>query len=304
MNLDQLRIFYVAATKRNFTNTAKTLHLSQPSVSLQIQQLEEALDVKLFERTTRSIKLTKPGEVLLRHAEKIIGFVREAEKELTLMSQSIHGDLHIGASTTIGEHILPSILGTFKSQYPMVNLRMLIGNSQHILDQMIAQEIHVGFVEASLSHPLLHGQPFLEDELVVICAKKYQHPLLMNKQVLTPHDLFSLPLVLREPGSGTRQVINESLRQLNLDPDGLNVVLELGNTEAVKAAVEAGTGISLLSKSAIWKEVKLGILRKVKMKGMNLSRNFYLVHDKNKMLPSAAYTFIDYVLAKVQQEHG
>jgi len=298
MNLDHLRVFYIAATKRNFSETAKILHLSQPSVSLQIQQLEEALKVKLFERTTRTIKLTDYGKVLLRYAERIFQLVHDAEKELTVLSNSIHGDLFIGASTTIGEHILPYVLGIFKLDYPKVNLRMKIGNSLHIVEQLLKQEIHIGFVEAPVSNPEIQSYPFLEDELVVISSTQNQHPLLASKGVLTPHDLFSLPLILREPGSGTRQVINESLRKIDLNPEELNVVLELGNTESVKAAVESGIGFSILSRFAIRKELQLKTLQILKIKGIHLRRNFYLVLDKTMSQSLAAYTFMEYVRVK------
>lgn len=298
MNLDHLRVFHIAAMKRNFSETAKILHLSQPSVSLQIQQLEESLRVKLFERTTRTIKLTNSGKVLLRYAERIFQFINEAEKELTALSKSIHGELNIGASTTIGEHILPYLLGPFKLEYPLVNLLMKIGNSHTIIEQLLNQEIHIGFVEAMYTHPRLNNHPFLDDELVVICSKKNPPPTLVGKDVLTPQDLFSLPLILRERGSGTRQVIDESLRTIELNPDELHVVLESGNTESVKAAVETGMGISILSKYAIRKELQLNTLQEVKIKGINMHRYFYLVYDKNKIQSAAATTFIDLVRQK------
>jgi LysR family transcriptional regulator, transcriptional activator of the cysJI operon len=296
MNLDHLKVFYVAASKKNFSETAKSLNLSQPSVSLYIQHLEENLNTKLFDRTTRTIKLTDGGKVLFRYAERIFQLIDNAENELILLTHSIHGDLHIGASTTIGERILPYVLGEFKLKYPQVNLLMKIANSQQILKQMKEGETHIGFVEASYSDPSLHNQPFLEDELVVISSSNNPHPLLQKDDILTPTDLFSLPLILREPGSGTRQVIKESLESIGLDSSQLHVVLELGNTEAVKAAVETGMGISILSKSAIRKELELGTLREIKLKGMNLRRFFYVVYEKNKVLSTAAETFIDFLL--------
>lgn len=301
MNLDHLRVFHIAAMKRNFSEAAKILHLSQPSVSLQIQQLEDSLQLKLFERTTRMVKLTKSGKVLLRYAERVFQIIHEAEKELNALSKSIHGDLYIGASTTIGEHILPGFLGQFKLEYPLVNLFMKIGNSQTIIEHLLNQEIHIGFVEAMYIHPRLQNRPFLDDELVVVCSKKNPPPSLHDKDVLNPTDLFSLPLILRERGSGTRQVIDESLRAIELNPDELHVVLESGNTESVKAAVEAGMGITILSKYAIRKELQLQTLQIVKMKGINLHRNFYLVYDRNK-LQSAAATFIDRVQQKFDRK--
>ncbi|WP_199614396.1 selenium metabolism-associated LysR family transcriptional regulator [Paenibacillus alkalitolerans] len=302
MNFDHLNVFYAAATNRNFSETAKALHMSQPTVSQQIQQLEDTLHVKLFERTTRTIKLTQAGYILYRYAERIIQLVQSAEKELTVFSQTLHGDLDIGASTTIGEHVLPYLLGNFKRQYPSVLLRMRIGNSQTIVDQLLKNEIHLGFIEAPIFHPLLQHFPFLEDELVAVCSDGYEHPLLAKKESMALKDLRDIPLILREQGSGTRQIINESLQNVNFNPNELNVVMELGNTESVKAAVEAGIGITILSKSAILKELKLGTLRIVNVKGVRFKRYFYIVSDKNKAQTTAAYTFTDYILKRFDSE--
>ncbi|WP_134702025.1 selenium metabolism-associated LysR family transcriptional regulator [Ammoniphilus sp. YIM 78166] len=296
MNLDQLRVFYIAAEKKNFSQTAKALHISQPSVSQQIQQLENALNTKLFERTTKSIRLTEAGNILFHYAERIIHLAESAEKEISLLSEALTGEIHIGASTTIGEHVLPYVLGKFKMEYPKVTLRMHINNSQQIIDQLSNQEIQLGFVESTLRHPKLHYQPLLEDELVVVSSRTSPHPLLGDRDSITPYELFSLPLILREPGSGTRQVIEESLDKLDLDPGKLHIVMELGNTEAVKAAVETGMGLSILSRFALQRELKLQTLKILTMKGLHFRRSFYLVYDKSKVLPNQSETFLHFIL--------
>ncbi|WNC15468.1 selenium metabolism-associated LysR family transcriptional regulator [Brevibacillus brevis] len=295
MNLDHLKVFYVAAKKRNFSQTAKSLHISQSSVSIQIRRLEEHLQTKLFERTTKSIRLTESGNLLFHYAERIFHLVENAEKEISLLSGALTGEVHIGASTTIGEHVLPYVLGRFKRDYPQVTIRMQINNSHQIINQLLDHEIQLGFIESSLRHPKLSYQPILDDELMVVCSRESPHPLLQNRESITPYELFSLPLILREPGSGTRQVIEETLVGLDLDPEKLHIVMELGNTEAVKAAVETGMGISILSRFALTRELKLGTLRIIPMKGMHFHRSFYLVSDKSKVLPSQTETFLHYI---------
>lgn len=296
MNLSHLKVFYIAAEKRNFSQTAKALHISQPSVSLQIQQLEDYLQTKLFERTTKTIRLTEAGHVLYHYAERIMHLVEYAEKEISLLSEALTGEVQLGASTTVGEHILPYLLGKFKMENPKVTLRMQISNSQQIIDQLLNQEIQLGFIESNLRHPKLYYEPILEDELVAVSSKSCPHPLLRNRESINPNELFSIPLISREPGSGTRQVIEDVLAKLDLDAKKLQIVMELGNTEAVKAAVETGMGISILSKYALKRELKLETLKIIGIKGLDFRRSFYLVYVKNKFLPPQAETFLHYII--------
>lgn len=296
MNLDHLKVFYTAATKRNFSETAKIHHLSQPSVSLQIRNLEENLGVKLFERTTKKIELTDSGKILNDYTKLILEIIDKAEKDIALLSNSIHGDLSVGASLTIGEHLLPYILGYYKQDYPFVNLIMKIFNSKHIIEKVIDEEIDLGYIEAPMSHPSIICKPFLEDDLVIITSANNQNPLIANRDTITPYELFSLPIILREQGSGTRQVMEETLQKNNLNPSNLNIVLELENTESIKATVESGMGISIISLAAIQKELKLNTLRTLKIEGINLKRYFYIVQKKDKVLSLPTESFITFTL--------
>lgn len=300
MNFDHLKVFYVAATKRNFSETAKALHLSQPTVSLQIQQLESFLDVKLFERTTKNIRLTDSGQLLFQFAGKILQLVNQTKKELALLSDSIHGSLNIGASMTVGEYILPYMIGKYQKEYPKVNLSMNIYNSTQIIQQLRGEQIDLGFIESTISHPDLVHLPFLEDELILISSNKDGDPLLADRNSITPEELFSLPLILREQGSGTRQVLEENLIKHNLDPGKLNIILELGSTESIKATVESGMGLSIISKSAIQKELRLGTLRTIRIQGISLLRSFYAVFDKNRLFSVPADAFLEFLMKQYQ----
>lgn len=296
MNLDHLKVFYVAATKRNFSETAKALHLSQPTVSLQIQQLETSLNCKLFERTTKNIRLTDSGKLLFRYAEQILQLINKTKKELALLSDSIHGDLKIGASLTIGEYILPYMIGKYRKEYPKVTLFMHIFNSNQIIQELLDEQIDLGFIESPISNPELVHLPFMEDELIIISSATENHPLIGAREIITPEELFTLPLIFREQGSGTRQVLEESLRKHQLDPSRLHIILELASTESIKAAVESGMALSIISQSAIQKELTLGTLRKLRIQGISLMRNFYAVFDKRRLNSLQADAFLDYVL--------
>lgn len=296
MNIEHLRVFHVAADKKSFSKAAKVLHLSQPTVSLQIQYLEEEMGARLFERTTKSIKLTNEGRLLLTYAEQILHLVDKSKKEIAILSNSISGDLHIGASLTIGQYVLPYILEGFRTQYPNVNLLIKTRNSHDIIRQLTENEIQIGLIEADIKHPSLHFQPFLEDELIIIVSKKNSYPILENKETIAPEELFSLPFIVHEQGSGTRQAMEESLRKNNVSPSNLNIILEGGNTESIKTMVEMGMGVSIISRSAIQKELQLNTLRAIKIRGITLRRSFYLVLLKSKVSSLTTESFIKYAL--------
>ncbi|MEW9672196.1 selenium metabolism-associated LysR family transcriptional regulator [Ammoniphilus sp. 3BR4] len=296
MNIDHLQVFYIAATRKNFSETAKILHLSQPSVSLQIQNLEESLNTKLFERTKRSVKLTYSGKILYHYAEQIIHMMNKARKDLSILSESIHGDLTIGASLTVGEYILPYILGKFKQDYPKINISMKSSNSSEIIKLLQDEQIELGFVENSNFHSDLKYHSFLEDELFAIVSAKHFHHLIENKKFISMNELYSLPIILREQGSGTREVFEEAIRTHGKDPEKLNIILELGNTESIKAAVESGLGISIISQSTIQKELQLGVIRKLKIEGIQIRRFFSVIHKKNHVLSVPSEAFLNFVL--------
>lgn len=306
MNIEHLKVFYVVAKGNSFSETAKILHLSQPSISLQIQQLENTLATKLFERTTKRISLTPTGELLYKYAEKILNLVHETKKEISLLSESIHGDLIIGASLTIGGYILPYILGRYQKEYPNVKLILKLDNSQQVIEKLSNQEIHVGFIESLKIYPDVQQIPFMEDELVIITSPGLYHANDYGKVEITPDELFSLPMIMREQGSGTRQVVEESLRRFQLDPSKFNIILELENTEAIKSAVESGLGVSIISKSAIKKELQLGVLQEVSIQGIRLKRKFTFIYNEETLtLPSESFfSFIQqyYQLANFSTE--
>ncbi|WP_043932526.1 selenium metabolism-associated LysR family transcriptional regulator [Bacillus sp. EB01] len=284
MNLDYLKVFYVAANNKSFSQTAKDLHLSQSSVSLQIKYLEEKWDCKLFERTTKKVSLTPAGEILYIQVKKILTLMNETTNALEELKGIVHGDLKVGASLTIGEHILPFILADFSKLYPLVNIQFNIFNSDQIVDKLNNQEINLGFIESMLSYPVVKQKPFAEDELIVVASPDYY---LVDTETITIDQLLTFPFIIREKGSGTRQVMEDTLRKNHINPSKLKVVIELNHTEAIKSAVEAGLGISILSKSAVKKELELNTLKQIEIKDIRMLRSFYMVYDQELLqLPS------------------
>ncbi|WP_096154150.1 MULTISPECIES: selenium metabolism-associated LysR family transcriptional regulator [Bacillus] len=305
MNIEHLKVFYIVAKGNSFSETAKILHLSQPSVSLQIQQLENSLSIKLFERTTKRVTLTPAGKLLYKYAEKILNVIHETKREISLLSESIHGDLNIGASLTIGGYILPYILGRYQKEFPHVNLLLKLDNSDVVIEKLYNQEIHLGFIETYTINREVQQLPFMEDELVIIVSSSLFDSKI-NKEEITAEELFSLPMIMREKGSGTRQVVEENLRKFHLNPRDLNVILELENTEAIKSAVESGMGVSIISKSAIKKELQLGVLREIYIQDVRMKRHFTLIYKEEALtLPSESFlSFISqyYQIEKLKNE--
>ncbi|TMN23174.1 selenium metabolism-associated LysR family transcriptional regulator [Lentibacillus cibarius] len=291
MNIDHLKVFHVLAKNNSFSNTSKVLHISQSSVSKQIRQLEEELYTKLFDRTTKKVQLTSEGEILLESAERIFKEINRVKNKLASLSETVHGDLVIGASLTLGEHILPYVLGEYQKQYPNVHLDMKVDNSEHIIERLKSKQIDLAFIQSSSYYPEFAQQLFLEDELVIIAPQKFIYPEFDSvNEYITPDMLLTLPIIIREQGSGTRQVIEEQLQNNQFDPKQLNVLLELENTESIKAAVESGLGISIISKASVQKELRLNTLRRLTVQGLHLKRNFYSIYDEqNISLPGSSF---------------
>ncbi|SFM15312.1 selenium metabolism-associated LysR family transcriptional regulator [Salibacterium qingdaonense] len=294
MNLEHLKAFYILANNQNFSETAKILHLAQPTVSLQIKNLENALDATLFERTTKSVKLTPSGDVLYKYADQIFSLVSQTERELDLLSDTIHGDLKIGASLTIGEHILPYVLGRFRKEFPNVQLYLKVYNSEQIMEHLANDEIDLGFIESTKTYPDYQQLAFLEDELVVTASGSASSPIPSHVQSIAPEELFEFPIIMREPGSGTREVVENHLENNGLEPKKLDVIMELEHTESIKSVVESDLGIMIISRNAIKKELELGTLREIPINGIRLRRFFHAVYKKDKLtLPGESFlTFI------------
>ncbi|MFZ7946840.1 MULTISPECIES: selenium metabolism-associated LysR family transcriptional regulator [Bacillaceae] len=298
MNLEHLKVFYTAATKKNFSETAKVLHLSQPSVSLHIKHLEEYLNTTLFDRSTKKMELTHAGNILFIFAEQIINLVSQVEKDISLLSDSIHGDLRLGASLTIGEYLLPYFLGDFIKQYPNVHLSLKVDNSNQIIEKLLDGKIDLGFIEAAIPRKELDSLPFLEDELVIISSARHPHPYLTD-ETIEPELLFSLPIIAREQGSGTRQVLESNLLEHQLHLEQLHIVMELENTESIKSAVESGLGVAIISKTTIQKELNLGLLKQTRINGIPLKRYFYLI-NKKQVLTTASDVFKEFFITSVK----
>jgi DNA-binding transcriptional LysR family regulator len=274
----RLQVFHSVARLLSFTKAAEALHMTQPAVTFQVRQLEEHFNTRLFDRTHNRISLTEAGTRVYQYADRIFELYAEMENSVREMTGEIRGALTIGASTTVAEYMLPSLLGDFKEKYPDVNIHLKVSNSEGIVSMVENNAIDLGVVEAPVSNKNLVVEVCKHDDLVAIVPPG--HPLAPATKTSFAQ-LLQYPFICREEGSGTREVISEYLGTVNACDKDLNIAMELGSPEAVKGAVEAGMGISVVSSATIQKELKLGTLKAIPLEPP-LRRPYSFVHQKQK----------------------
>lgn len=266
LNLHALRVFTALAEARSFSRAAEGLFISQPAVSKAVRELEAQLGLTLVDRSARPIALTAAGAVLLAHARRIFASERAAAQALSDLRDLEAGSLTIGASSTVGIYLLPPLIAAFHRRYPGVRLRLDIGNTQQVVEHLHSAPLDIAFVEGPVEDTEVARTPWREDELVVIAPP--DHPF-VRAEALTLPRLLEAPLVLREPGSGTREVVELALRERDLVP---RVVLEIGSTEAIKRAVSAGLGLAIVSAATVEAELRGRQLALVRVPELALRR--------------------------------
>ncbi|WP_411347444.1 selenium metabolism-associated LysR family transcriptional regulator [Paenibacillus sp. WLX2291] len=291
-NFHQLHIFYTVAERGSFSAAAQALHMTQPAVTMQVQSLEDHFSTKLFIRTTKKIELSEAGHVLMPFARRGIELMRETDAAMSRFTDDLAGRLLLGASNTIGEYVLPRLLVPLGQRYPEMKVMLKIMNTTQILDEISRNRLDFGLIEAPVEHPDMTINPVMQDELKLIVPG--DHPLVAQHSV-TLDDVLQYPFVLREKGSGTRQVMEEEFIRHHVDLAQIRTVMELGSTGAVKSAVEAGLGITILSPSSVKHEVALGLLKILTIEGLSFPRQFYSIHLKSTLLSMPATAFLQFL---------
>ena len=286
----RLQVFHTVARLLSFTKAAESLHMTQPAVTFQVRQLEEYFNTRLFDRTHNRISLTEAGQRVYEYADRIFALYAEMENSVRDLTGEVSGVLLLGASTTIAEYMLPALLGDFKSKYPEVSIRLQVANTDGIVSMVENNIIDLGVVEAPVSNKNLVVENCRMDKMVLIVPPGHE---LANNKSVPIEELTRHPYICREEGSGTREVMLEAVTSAGCNPQDLNIVMELGSPEAVKGAVEAGMGISILSKATIEKELKLGSLIAIDLE-TPLERPFSFVHQKQKFRLRAMEKLLDF----------
>lgn len=270
----RLKVFYTVARRLNFTKAAEELCITQPAVSKHIQEIESYYKVRLFERNGSKIQLTRAGGILLHYCNQIFGLYNTLEYELNTLTESYKGQLRIGASTTIAQYVLPPLLADFHKRYEDIRISLTISNTEQIEQALNNQDIDFGIVEGQIRNSMFRYSEFVEDELVLVTAT--DHPL-SRKGEISIEELCALPLLLREPGSGTLEVIAHALKPFNIKIADLHCEMQLGSTESIKSYLAHTDCVAFLSIHSILSELKNKELCIIDIRDLSIGRTFHFI---------------------------
>lgn len=296
LNLNHLRIFQAVLEQGSITGAARTLRISQPAVSRQLAEFEATLGTRLVDRLARGIRPTAAGEVLGERARRIFAEEKAAELDLGELLGLHRGRLAIGASTTIGSYLVPQVLGDFGRRHPGVWLDLQIGNTRAIQNQVLDGSLDLGLTEGFADAEALEASVFTHDEMVLVAGADPVGPL-AGVRSISPEDLVEVPFIIREAGSGTRDVIEAALAERGVE---LRPTMSLGSTEAIKNAVARGLGVAIVSRLAVLLECEVGRLREVELEGFSIHRALHRLTLRGKRRSPAAAEF----LSLLEQRYG
>jgi DNA-binding transcriptional LysR family regulator len=286
LNLHLLRLFATVVRTGSFSRAADALHISQPAISKGVRDFELQIGCRLLNRTPRGVRTTREGQALARHAETLFAAERAAEDELLSLRNLNSGSLRIGASTTIATYMIAEYLGVFHRKFPGIDLHLISANTRDIADFMIAHDIEIALVEGPVEDDQLLSQAWRTDVMSLIVSP--QHPFASSDSGIDGATLADEVLIVREPGSGSREVVAQALAARDIEPKR---TLEIGSTEAIKQAVAAGLGVSIVSSTAISDQVKLGRLKIVSIRNLHIERTLWQLRVPGRIDIPAATAF-------------
>jgi DNA-binding transcriptional LysR family regulator len=296
MNLDYLKTYLDVVRLGSFSDVAKKLSLSQPAVSFQIQKLERELGVRLIDRSQKSIAMTEAGKRVYAFAEAAERDYARLLHNLEQLRQDVVGELIVGASTIPGEYLLPVILSDFKTQHPAVSVQVEVLDSLQVISDVEAGKYEVGFCGTPPQGRELESFRIGKDEIVLVVFP--EHPFASREQIPV-EEVIDEPLIFREKTSGTQKSIEVKLHEMGYNIEHLSPHLVMGSTQAVVSAVEAKAGIAFISSLAIRKSVALGLVKVVKVEGLDLDRDFLCIYRKERVVSRLLEEFITFVQSGV-----
>ncbi|HMH51686.1 MAG TPA: selenium metabolism-associated LysR family transcriptional regulator [Candidatus Acidoferrum sp.] len=292
MDLRRLEVFAKVAELGSFSRAAEALFLTQPTISEHIRSLEVELGLSLLDRLGRGATPTPAGRVLLDYARRMLKLAEEARQAIDRFQGRMSGTLIVGGSTIPGEYVLPALIGQFKSKYPDILISLRVASSRQVSEWVDEGRVEVGVVGARPAQRTLEARALMSDELVI--AVPAGHPWAGRKTVALA-DVRSEPLIVREPGSGSREALERALHDADTSLDAFRVAGEIGSTQAVKQAVRAGVGITIISRRAVEDECRAGLVHCVKVRDLKLARSFYLVTHRERTRSPLAEAFVTFV---------
>ena len=289
MNLNQLKIFYLAAKHGSLSAAAESLYITQPAVTKGIQRLQEYYEIKLFNRFGKKMALTDAGEVLYGIAESIFEMENQAEESLRDFQQRKRGFIRIISSESFGSYYLPYMLNRFTRINPKIRISAEILPTDQIVEKTATLANDLGFISYPVPHKKLISREVLEDSYQIIVPA--DHPF-AAKSIIEPEDLAGQSLIVHEKGSAPRKSTEEFIRRHNIN---VTILMEHSNNEAIKTAVEEGLGIAVITRRVVSKEIEMGSLKAIPLSDPAMSRKFYLIHHKDKYLSRPLQSLIDMV---------
>ena len=293
LDLHRLRIFIAIIEARSFSKAARQLYLTQPTVSQHVSFLEKYLGVPLFDRLGKEVRPTSAGRMLHAYALRLLRMAEDAEHAVGFLKGKKSGTIVAGASNIPGEYVLPEILGRFKNEYPEIAVTLYLGDTGAIVDKILNYEIDFGLIGARVANDQLQYSRFLDDELCLVLSPR--HPWAGRREIAAA-EILTVPVVMRENGSGTRLMVEQSLRKAGIQAVHLNIIAEFGSNAAVKQAVRAGLGISFVSKRSVADEISMNVLTTLPVQGLQMKRSFYVVRHKKRSMPPVVRAFYTFLL--------
>jgi DNA-binding transcriptional LysR family regulator len=287
-----MNVFLTAAETENFSEAARQLHMTQPAVSMQVQSLEQRLGVNLFKRAGRRIQLSEAGETLVPMARDLVSMSLRIEETMQSLGGEVVGHLKIGCSTTAGKYILPQLVARFRRMNPRVQVTIHNSGRDQVMDMLCDGVTHISVISSLVSCRDAEFQPFFTDRAVLIVPT--DHPW-ASRSVVEPHQLCETDFILRDDTAGTRQVMVEGLLEHGIHIEDLNIVMVLGNAEAIEMAVEEGIGVSIVSRLVAQRGVELKRIKAVDVRGLNLERKIYMAYNIRRAATSAQTEFWNFV---------
>lgn len=295
MNFHQLRVFYEVARAGGFSTAAARLYLTQPAVSRQVKNLEETYDLKLFERMAKKIRPTEEGRTLLAFADQIFNLARQAEEALADFKGLSRGTLRVDSTFTFGDYYLSGLLGSFHERHPRIVIQVHTGNTSQVIENTLAHRNDVAFVAYDPGNDRLEAREIISDLLVAVVSPG--HPLARRKSI-SLKELQAAPLILREPGSSPRRMVDETLARGGFTP---RVIMESASTLAIKQMAARGFGMAILSQQVVANELRAGSLVQLLLRDADIAYRFYIIFHKGKYLSRTLQAFIDLAVAWSRQ---
>jgi DNA-binding transcriptional LysR family regulator len=292
VDIHVLEVFCKIVESGSFSKAANAVYLTQPTVSGHIKKLEEEVGVRLLDRLGHRATPTKAGELLYRYAKRILAVRQEAQQALDEFKGGLRGELIIGASSIPGGYVLPPLISRFKAAYPDISVVLRVSYSKGILDAIIDGTYELGAVGAKFDDARIEYQKFAEDEMVLVVH--HGHPWAAKGSVKAK-ELPTQPWFIRERGSGTRKMVEQALERHNLSMGAFKVIGEMGNNEAVRQAVKSGGGVAIISKLAVESTIKCRELAVVRIQGLKLTRDFYLVTHRHRSRSPICKAFLTFI---------